>query len=130
MLYFVDNYFAHTDDRGSIRGLINRGIWKELNLITSEAGVVRGNHYHKRTQELFIILEGVIEVHTQKVNHENLAGEISVYSVRAGDVFWIDPLTNHTFIPKTYSKWINALSEPIDRDNPDFYRITLSHARK
>lgn len=130
MLYFVDNYFAHTDDRGSIRGLINQGIWKELNLITSEAGVVRGNHYHKRTQELFIILEGVIEVHTQRVNHEDLAGEISVYSVRAGDVFWIDPLTNHTFIPKTYSKWINVLSEPIDRDNPDFYRITLSHARK
>ena len=128
MLYFIDNYIAHTDDRGSIQGLVNQGIWKELNLITSEAGIVRGNHYHKKTRELFIILEGVIEVHTQKVSHGSLIGEISIYSVETGDVFWIDPLTNHTFIPKIFSKWINALSEPINKENPDFYRITLGHA--
>lgn len=130
MLRFVNNYFSHRDDRGSIQGLINEGIWKELNLVTSEAGAVRGDHYHKKTQELFIILEGTIEVCTQKVDQGNLVGERSVYHVKTGDVFWIAPLTNHTFVPLKYSKWINALSEPINKEKPDIYRIKPKHTEK
>jgi dTDP-4-dehydrorhamnose 3,5-epimerase-like enzyme len=128
MLRFVNRYFEHTDERGSIQGLINRGNWQELNLITSEAGVVRGNHYHKNTQELFIILEGDIEVRTQAVSEGNLVGDKSVYQVKVGDVFWVDPMTNHIFVPQTCSKWLNALSKPVDKDHPDFYRIVIDHA--
>lgn len=128
MLRFVNKYFVHTDERGSILGLINQGSWKELNLITSDVGVVRGNHYHKKTQELFIILEGEIEVKTQKVKNNHLDGEISVHTVQVEDVFWIEPMTNHIFIPQKCSKWINALSEPIDNKHPDFYRIEDGHA--
>ena len=123
MLRFVNRYFVHTDERGSIQGLINQGTWRELNLITSDAGIVRGNHYHKKSQELFIILEGDIEIRTQAVDEGRPVGNISVHQVKAGDVFWVEPMTNHTFTPHTRAKWINALSEPVDTEHPDFYRI-------
>ncbi len=123
MLRIVNRYFIHNDDRGSIQGLINQGSWRELNLITSDAGVVRGNHYHKRTHELFIILEGEIEIQTQQIKNGNLEGERTVNYVKAGDVFWIEPMTYHTFIPITTSKWMNALSEPMNKEYPDFFHI-------
>ena len=128
MLRFVNRYFVHTDERGSIQGLINEGTWKELNIISSDAGVVRGNHYHKNTQELFIILEGEIDVQTQRVSEGHPEGKPSVYHVKAGDVFWVEPMTNHVFTPRTSSKWINALSEPVDKEHSDFYRIEPGHA--
>lgn len=128
MLTFVERYFLHTDARGSIQGLINKGSWKELNLITSDAGVVRGNHYHKKIRELFIILEGEIEIRCQEVKRGRLAGDPVVHQVKAGDVFCIEPMTNHIFIPEKPSKWINALSAPVDPEEPDFYRTGPDHA--
>ncbi len=117
----------HTDERGSIQGLINKGSWKELNLISSDAGVVRGNHYHKKMRELFIIIEGEIEIQTQNVKDGHLVGNKSVHHVKDGDVFCIEPMTNHIFIPYKDSKWINALSETVDDKKPDFYRINSDH---
>lgn len=128
MLRFINKYFVHTDERGSIEGLINQGHWQELNLVTSEAGVVRGNHYHQTTQELFIILEGEIEIQVQDINNGNLTGSPSTYRVKAGDVFLVEPMTNHIFIPQIFSKWINALSVRMDKDHPDFYRTECQHA--
>ena len=127
MLHFVNRYFVHTDERGSIEGLINSGNWKEINLVTSDTGIIRGNHYHKKTNELFIILEGEIKVLTQKINQGNPVDEVRENYVKGGDVFIIKPMTNHIFIPLKPSKWINALSEPIDKNNPDFYRIEVEN---
>lgn len=126
MLHFVNRYFVHIDERGSIEGLINTGYWKEMNLITSDSGVVRGNHYHKKTYELFIILEGKIKVFTQRIREGELVDKAIENCVKEGDVFIIDPMTNHVFIPLKPSRWINALSEPIDKDDPDFYRIEVN----
>ena len=123
MLRFVNRYFVHIDDRGSIQGLIHDGMWRELNLITSDADNIRGDHYHKKTQELFIILEGEIEVRTQRVVDNKLHGTVSINTVKNGDVFLVESMTNHIFIPKTFSKWINVLSEPMDQLNPDMHRV-------
>jgi len=71
-------------------------------------------------------LEGNIEVNVQRVENNNLIGDISVYIVKSGDVFWIDPYINHKFIPKSFSKWINALSEPLDNENPDIHRVSCN----
>ena len=123
MLRFVNRYFVHIDDRGSIQGLIHDGVWRELNLITSDAQIIRGDHYHKKTQELFIILEGEIEVRTQTIIDGKLQGTVSINTVKGGDVFFVEPMINHIFIPKTFSKWINALSEPMTQPNPDMHRV-------
>jgi len=121
LLKFVDNYFIHEDDRGSIKGLVNFGNWKELNLIESKAGCIRGNHYHKTTTELFLILKGEIKIQTQQVINGQLEGKVEENIVTKGKVFLIEPFINHTFIILKDSKWINVLSD--SKSSEDIHRI-------
>ncbi|NCD10923.1 MAG: cupin domain-containing protein [Epsilonproteobacteria bacterium] len=123
MIKFITNYFQHKDDRGSITGLVNFGQWEELNIIESEAGVKRGNHYHKNTQELFVILDGKIKISLQNIQGDRLAGEIKEYEVKQGDVFMIEINTNHVFEILEKSRWINMLSIKTDEKLPDIVRV-------
>lgn len=122
MLKLIKRYFMHTDKRGTLEGLVNFGEWKEINLISSLAGVERGNHYHKETLELFIILEGEINVILEKVKDGKLIGNKIEMIVKGGDVFLIDPFINHTFRVLDEAKWLNVLSKKIDSQNPDIHK--------
>ena len=123
MITFIDRYFVHNDERGTLEGLVNFGNWKEINMIISEAGVERGNHYHKVTIELFIILDGEIRVTVQKVENARLVGNAKEVNVKKGDVFIINPLVNHVFYIEQNSRWMNVLSKPLGTDNQDIFRV-------
>jgi len=124
MIEFIPNYIEHSDKRGSFLGLINFGNWKEINFICSEAGTVRGNHYHVYTDELFIILEGKIKIILQKVlGKKDLENKQKTFNVKEGDVFLIKKNVNHIFEIIEHSKWINVLSQKIDKEKPDIHRI-------
>jgi len=123
MIKRIENYVFHKDDRGAFKGLVNFGKWEEFNMVSSNEGTVRGNHYHKETVELFIILEGEIKVVTQKVIDQKLDKNISEDVVKEGDVFLIDLIVNHTFYINKKSKWINLLSKRMDPHNPDINRV-------
>ena len=118
MIEFINSYFNHVDERGSIVGLVNFGKWEELNIIESLKDTVRGGHYHLKTSELFIILEGRIEVCLENINQS----KTKTVEVNAGDVFLIKPRIIHTFTILENSRWINCLSKKIDPKNKDFYR--------
>ena len=127
MIEFIPNYIEHSDKRGSLLGLVNFGNWKEINIICSEADTVRGNHYHKNTDELFLILEGKIKITLQKVlNYKALDNEKKTFNVQEGDVFLIKKNVNHIFETIEYSKWINVLSKKLNKDKPDIHRINNS----
>ena len=124
MIDFIPNYIEHSDKRGSFRGLINFGSWKEINFICSEAGTVRGNHYHENTDELFVILDGKIKIILQKVlSKKDLEKKQEIFNVKEGDVFIIKKNVNHIFEIIEHSKWINVLSKKIDNGKPDIHRI-------
>lgn len=123
MIKFIDNYFTHEDNRGTINGLIQTGLWGEINIITSKSNTIRGNHYHKNTTELFIILDGEIEVTLQKVKNNQLIETQETVKVSTGDVFMIQSMINHTFKVLQDSQWINVLSKPMSGNNLDFFRI-------
>jgi dTDP-4-dehydrorhamnose 3,5-epimerase-like enzyme len=124
MIEFIPNYFEYSDDRGSINGLVNFGTWKEINIIYSEAGTVRGNHYHKNTDELFLVIEGKIKITLQKVlDDKELDNEKQTFDVQEGDVFLIKKNVNHIFETIDNSKWINVLSQRINKVKPDIHRI-------
>ncbi len=123
MIEFIDSYFNYKDERGSISGIINKNLWEEINLITSEKGAKRGGHYHKLTKELFFILQGEIEVITQKINSDNKLGEKTINIVKKDDIFLIEPYVVHYFNILEDSKWINVLTKKIDKDNPDMFYI-------
>lgn len=112
----LNPYMAKEDPRGTFTGIINSGTWEEINLITSEAGSVRGGHYHKLTSELFLILNGEIEV---EVSKERSAKELHL--VRGGSIFLIEPYEVHMFRCLTNSSWINVLSKRMDELSMDFH---------
>ena len=118
MIDFINSYFNHQDEKGSIVGLVNFGQWEELNIIESLKDAVRGGHYHLKTSELFIILEGRIEVCLENINQS----KTKIVEVKKGDVFLIKPRIIHTFTILENSRWINCLSKKIDTKNKDFYR--------
>ena len=123
MIVFIDSYFNHKDERGSILGIINKNLWEEINFTTSEKGAKRGGHYHKYTEELFFILEGEIEVITQIINSDNKLEEKTINIVKKDDIFLIDPYVVHYFNILEDSKWINVLTKKMDKDNPDMFYI-------
>ncbi|MBA7708785.1 hypothetical protein ES703_117689 [subsurface metagenome] len=123
MIKRIENYVFHKDDRGTFKGLVNFGKWEELNIVSSNEGTIRGNHYHKETVELFIILEGEIKVVTQKVINQRLDKNASENIVKKGDIFLIDPMINHTFYINKKSRWMNLLSKRMNPHNPDINKV-------
>ena len=122
MIRFIDHYFSAVDERGSITGLVNFGEWREFNLIRSDSGVTRGNHYHEETEEGLIIIEGRIDVVVQAVCDGRVVGKKRVEQVKAGQVFIIEPMVCHEFIVREPSVWINFLSRTMNPAAPDIHR--------
>lgn len=117
----VPGYFRHSDARGEIIGILNCGVWRELNLIKSEAGVVRGGHYHENTEECFVILSGKVRVVFRKRGEDgNWHADERCFG--AGDVFIIPPCVEHTINVLETAQWINLLNIPIDEKDPDFHK--------
>ena len=117
----IQNYFKHVDSRGSLVGLINIGSWGEVNIINSDAGTIRGGHYHKATEECFFILSGKILVKFRMPVKDNL-DLIEEVVFNSGDVFIVHANVEHTFEVLEDSQWINLLDKPLDKEAPDFYR--------
>ena len=124
MIKFYSNYFKKEDPRGKILGLIDQGNWKELNYFSTEPGQVRGNHYHKKTDELFIILKGKLKIQLTRVSvNGELEGESKSFTVKQGDVFVIPKMVYHVFNIIEKSEWINGLSLKMDIRLPDIHTI-------
>lgn len=119
MIKIIDSSFCFEDDRGIVKGIIDFGEWKEINYISSARNTIRGNHYHRLTTEVFIIIEGKIQVELQLVKNNTLIGNVQEVIVKKGDVFLIEPSINHTFKMLEDSVWFNLLSRPFNRELPD-----------
>ena len=83
------------------------------------AGSKRGGHYHKETKELFFFIEGEIKItieHLKKKQKQEL-------TVHKGDILMVEPFEVHTFEIIKDAKWINILSVPMDKKDPDFHYV-------
>ena len=118
------NLESHKDERGEIHDIFFNDKIEHVAIIDSKPNTLRGNHYHKNTDELFIILEGKIRITLQAVlSDEELDAEKKTVDVQMGDVFKIDKNVNHIFEIKENSKWLNILSKILDKNSPDLHRI-------
>jgi dTDP-4-dehydrorhamnose 3,5-epimerase-like enzyme len=111
--------FSHTDSRGILTTIFNDGKWPEVNYLESRANIVRGGHYHQRTEEMVFIIEGQVEVIIENINtrakHTCVLGK--------GETLIIEPLESHTFRTLTYCRWLNFLSHPYDHAKPDVHTL-------
>ena len=90
---------------------------ERVKFFSTKAGQVRGDHYHKNTDELFIILEGEIKIIVTDIKSEKSKEVL----VKEGDVFVIKRKIIHSFFIIKDTKWINGLSQKMDKENPDFH---------
>ncbi len=82
--------FLHEDNRGKLVQLVHEG-YRQVNVITSRAGVLRGGHYHKKNKEAFYVINGACEVTFVR------DGKREKNKFVAGDFFCIEPGTGHIF---------------------------------
>ena len=82
--------FCHEDTRGALVQLVHEG-YKQVNVVFSKGGTVRGGHYHRWNREAFYVIEGVCEVTLLERNSE----ETRVFST--GEFFLIEPNVGHIF---------------------------------
>ena len=82
--------FSHEDERGKLVQLVRKG-YTQVNVLYSAAGVIRGEHYHKKNREAFYVVDGECEA----VLTRGERCETVVFS--SGMFFGIEPYTVHAF---------------------------------
>lgn len=111
-------YLHFKDARGSFIGLINEGNWKEINIVDTQKGHSRGNHYHKNTEEVIFILSGQATVSLQNM-HSPI--EKIRFTLNAMEGVLIKPYTLHEFYYTQDTKHISLLNNVFDSQNPDLH---------
>ncbi len=82
---------AFVDQRGVITDLLNDVSISSVGLVTSKAGVVRGNKYHLREDKYIYIMRGKLEW----VSRAHGSEEIETVTYQTGDFFLVPALTEH-----------------------------------
>ena len=81
------------DKRGEIRDILERVEIDCATLITSKKGAVRGNHYHKESEQYVYIVSGKLQFLTQIPGKE-----VVETIIETGDLVYTPPLESHRFI--------------------------------
>lgn len=111
----VEKIFEHIDDRGTFCELHRGGNWQEINSSTVNNGYARGGHYHKKTEELILVVSGKCEFKTIDMRNKNE----NVFVCEANEGVIVYPFEKHFVNALEDSKLISLLSMPYDKNNPD-----------
>ena len=57
----IEPDFSFADDRGELTQLVSKG-YAQVNVLYSRAGILRGNHYHRRCTEAFYVIDGSVNI--------------------------------------------------------------------
>ncbi|MDH3386401.1 MAG: hypothetical protein OEN02_00730 [Gammaproteobacteria bacterium] len=112
-----------TDDRGAIQPLVS-GDFKAAQLITSKAGTVRANHYHKEDSHYMYIVSGEFDYYYRSTGS---SAEPRCLRLKAGEMVYTPPMFDHAVKFVKNTTFINFTS--CDRDQStyedDIVRISL-----
>jgi len=119
LIEFIKTDFEFTDERGSITQLVHDG-WKQVNYITTKAGVLRGNHYHKNNEEAFFVISGEFELELVDINTQ----EKENHTIKAGDFFIIRRNLSHSFNFTKDTELISMYSNGVEEEQgKDIYSV-------
>lgn len=92
---------------------------EQVNMLFSYADTIRGNHYHKVTEEFFFVVNGHAKVTIQNVTTK----EESSFIVKKGDSFSVYPYNLHTldFVEDTLI--MSFYSKEFDMNDTDIFTI-------
>jgi len=117
---------VHTDERGKIETIFAGKNFREINRFHSKKGIIRGNHYHKETEELIFLIKGEVLFKIKSLKHEEEHEEeeenqIHETTLLPGDALLIEPYELHTAEIKKDSEWISCLTKEYNHESPDIY---------
>lgn len=117
---------AYADDRGAIQPLVS-GDFKAAQVITSKAGSVRANHYHKKDSHYMYIVSGAFDYYYRPTGSSD---EPSCLRIQAGEMVFTPPMYDHAVRFVEDTTFLNFAS--CDRDQgtyeDDIVRIELIDA--
>lgn len=116
------------DERGWLAENANESLRKRIKhffVSVTYPGKVRGQHYHKRKREWFLVLNG-----KAKISFKNLKGENLTEIVVSGnklELVEVSPMIAHAIqnIGKDKMELLALVNEPLDKDNPDTFAFKV-----
>lgn len=81
--------FEFSDERGRLTQLVHEG-YRQVNILESKKGTVRGGHYHKLAREAFFVIHGAVDVTMRRDSEQETV------RFQKSDFFLIRPNTVHS----------------------------------
>lgn len=110
LVEFIKPDFSFEDERGNLVQLIHEG-WKQVNVIVSRKGNIRGNHYHKYNVEAFYVVSGRFKLYAKSKENEE------IYEIKQGDMFQIHPQIIHTFEYQENTVLVSLYDRGVEMNN-------------
>lgn len=119
----IDLPTAMSDARGTIQPLVDDDI-KSAQLISSKAGSVRANHFHKTDFHYMYLLSGAFDYYYRPAGSTE---EPKTLRVRAGEMVFTPPLVEHAVKFVEDTSFVNFAGRRRDQDSyeSDLVRIQL-----
>ena len=115
------------DERGGIARVLDQNKYKIRTIlrITSKAGTIRSNHYHKRDYHYLYIESGKCEYSERSAENEN--DPIETVTLQAGDIVLSHPNIIHAvkFLEDTVLYAFSTEQRDQDKYEDDTIRITI-----
>ena len=111
LIEYMKPDFEFDNENGSLKQLVHDG-WKQVNVIFSPSGSVRGGHYHKYNEECFYVVSGGFKL---KLWIDD--GELEEYDIRQGDFFKLKPYVFHTFEYTEDTTLVSMYSNGVEMDD-------------
>lgn len=111
----------HSDDRGSFVETMRLGLGGQVSFSTTRPGICRGNHFHTRKIERFVVVKGKAVIQLRRIGtKEVIEFEVSGDSPAFVDMpVWYTHNITNTGDEELYTLfWINEFYDP---DDPDTY---------
>ena len=119
--YFPKKFIRHTDNRGSFVEIARQGIPGQTSFSTTLPGITRGNHFHTRKIERFVVIKGKALIQLRRIGTE----EVFDFYLDGDEPAYVDMPIWYTHNIKNIGEdilytifWIN---EPFDANDPDTY---------
>jgi dTDP-4-dehydrorhamnose 3,5-epimerase-like enzyme len=108
------------NERGSLVEFITRKYnIKQVNILFSFANTVRGNHYHKITEEFFYVIDGKVKVALRNIK----TGKTENFIVSSKESFTVTPYHYHTLEFLKDTQILSFYSKEFDINDTDIFTI-------
>lgn len=125
--YFPFKLKQHADNRGVFVEMIKLEVGGQVSFSTTHSGITRGNHFHTRKIERFLVIKGKALIQLRRYNTE----EVLNFELDGNEPSYVDMPVWYTHNIKNIGEeelytifWINEFFDPQD---PDTYFETVQN---